>query len=403
MNSMMRGYRADRAFDGERSLPGGALVLVDDGTIIGVEPGSAAAPDGCEVTYLPGTTLLPGLIDSHVHLCGDGGPNALDRIPGLAEDDLDQVITTALRTQLASGVTAVRDLGDHRWAVVDHHRAAGDGPTVVASGPPITSMRGHCWSMGGEVSGAEDIRRAVRERAERGADLVKVMASGGVMTVTTDVLACQFTLPELRLVIEEAHRFGLPVTAHAHALEAVQLCVEAGVDGIEHCSCIIATGIHTPPELVERLAAAGTVVCPTLGRDLDRVGGQLPPQIQAVMDRTGITWEARLAQVADLYRGGVTLISGADAGINPGKPHGVLRHAIADLVACGVPTQTALASATSHAARACGLAGRTGRLRTGLDADLLIVDGDPTADVTALHHVHAVISRGRSIDLQPST
>src|SRR3954453_21280244 len=190
----MEAYRADVAFDGERVLAGGALVLVRDGVIAGVEPAAAAVPDGCLVTYLPGTALLPGLIDTHTHLCGNDRPDALDRLPGLSPDELDQSVEEALAQHLAAGVTAVRDLGDRRWALVGRHRHRHDGSPVVAAGPPITSLSGHCAAMGGEASGVDGLRRAVRERAERGADLVKIMTSGGVMTPGTDIRACQFSL-----------------------------------------------------------------------------------------------------------------------------------------------------------------------------------------------------------------
>src|SRR4030088_1396222 len=187
MRQGKRGYRGDIAFDGEKAIRGGALVLVEDGVIIGVEPGFAPAPDGCEVTYVPGTTVLPGLIDTHSHLCGNSGPDALGRLPGLSPDELDEAVEAALAIQLASGVTAVRDLGDQQWAVADRHRNRPGGPTVLASGPPLTSAGGHCAAMGGAATGAGELRRAVRERADRGADLVKIMTSGGVMTPATDV------------------------------------------------------------------------------------------------------------------------------------------------------------------------------------------------------------------------
>jgi len=393
----VRGYRADTAFDGERIIRGGALVLVEGSRITAVEPGSAPAPSGCEVTHLPGTTLLPGLIDTHVHLCGDDSPRALDQFFELSANDLERIITAGLQAQLAAGVTAVRDLGDYQWAVVDRRLAAGRGPnepTIVASGPPITIDQGHCWSMGGAVFGVEGLRAAVRDRADRGADVVKIMTSGGAMTVGTDVLACQFSLEELRVVVETAHDLGLAVTAHAHALPAVKQCVAAEVDGIEHCSCLTPTGFRTPPELAAALAEAGTLVCPTLGRAL---GSEPPPQVKALLERTGATYESRLEQVVDLYRAGVILVSGADSGISPGKPHGVLPEAVIDLLHCGVPADVALASATSLAARACGLADRTGRLRASLDADLLIVDGDPMQDITALRNVRTVVSRGRDV------
>ena len=391
------GYRADLAFDGEKTIPGGALVLVEDGIITAVEPGSASAPEGWEVTYLPGATLLPGLIDTHSHLCGNSAPDALDRLPGLSPDELDEAIEAALTAQLAVGVTAVRDLGDQQWAVVDRHRHRPGGPAVVASGPPITSAGGHCAAMGGQASGAGELRRAVRERAGRGADLVKIMTSGGVMTPSTDVRACQFTTEEVRAVVDEAHRLGLAVTAHAHALTAVEQCVTAGVDSIEHCSCLGEHGMRTPPQLAAAIAAAGILVCPTLGHDLSPWGGQPPPPMKAMMERTGFTIAGRLTQVGDLYRGGVTLISGADSGINPVKAHGTLPQAVIQLADCGVPATTALASATSLAADACGLTRRTGRLRAGLDADLLLVNGDPTTDITAIRDVRTVVSRGRIV------
>jgi imidazolonepropionase-like amidohydrolase len=392
MGGTVRGYRADLAFDGERRLPGGALVLVDDGVIIAVEPASAAAPDGCEVTHLPGTTLLPGLIDSHVHLCADSGPRALEQVPELSTAELTAVIETAERQHLAAGVTAVRDLGDHHWAVTE--RRGGTGPTVVAAGPPLTSPRGHCGSMGGEVTGVEPLRRAVRERVERGAGVVKIMASGGVMTPDTDLLACQFTLEEMRAAVDEAHRHGLPVTAHAHGLPAVERSLDAGVDGIEHCSCLTHTGPTLPPPVGERLAATGTYVCPTLGR---LPGVDPPPHIQARLTAIGANIEDHVRHAAELRRAGVVLLAGTDAGIGPGKPHGVVPFAVAELVACGMPTTEALAAATTVAARACGLQRRTGRLAAGLDADLLLVDGDPLHDVTALHRPRVVVSRGRRI------
>jgi imidazolonepropionase-like amidohydrolase len=392
----MEAYRADIAFDGERVMAHGALVFVRDSVIAGVEPAAAAVPDGCPVTHLPGTTLLPGLIDTHSHLCGNDQSDALDRLPGLSADDIDRAVEAALAKQLAAGVTAVRDLGDQEWSVVDRWRDRPEDPTIVAAGPPITSLGGHCASMGGEAVGVEGLRRAVRERADRGADLVKIMTSGGVMTPGTDVRACQFSLEELRAVVDEAHRRGLPVTAHAHALAAVEQCVAAGVDGIEHCSCLTEQGMRTPSQLAAAIAQAGIAVCPTLGHDLDALA-TLPPALVALAERGGVTLEQRLAQIGELHTAGVSFISGVDSGINPVKRHGLLPSAIVELAAAGVPPTTALASATSHAARACGLADRTGRLRPGLDADLLLVAGDPITDITAIREIRLVVSRGRRV------
>jgi imidazolonepropionase-like amidohydrolase len=246
--------------------------------------------------------------------------------------------------------------------------------------------------MGGEVTGAEGMRRAVRERVAHGVDVIKIMTSGGAMTVGTDVTLCQFSLEEVRALVDEAHRAGLPVTAHAHAVTAVELSLAAGVDGIEHCSCLTPDGIEMSPRLAAAIAAAGIPVCPTVGKKLDAVP---PPQILAMIARLGMSFEDRLAQVGDMHRAGVALIAGSDAGINPAKPHGVLPESIIDMVTAGFSPGAALAAATSAAAAACGLGGRTGRLAAGLDADLVAVGGDPLTDITAVRDVRLVVSRGR--------
>jgi imidazolonepropionase-like amidohydrolase len=390
----MHGYRAARAFDGERVLSDGVLVLVEDDAIVGVERGTAAAPADCPVTDLPGATLLPGLVDAHVHLCADNSPRALDQLPELGDDDLDAIVVASLAAHLASGVTALRDLGDARWTVVDRHRGHADGPTVVGSGPPITCPDGHCAGMGGAAAGEDGLRRAVRERVDHGVDVIKVMVSGGAMTVGTDVTVCQFSLEELRALVDEAHRAGLPVTGHAHAVPAVEMCLAAGVDGIEHCTCITAHGIAMPAGLADALAAAGIAVCPTLGA---APGSELPPRVRAWLERTGTMPDDRLRHTGELHRAGVSLIGGLDAGVSPGKPHGMTRESVIDLVGSGMPPAAALAAGTAEAARACGLAGRTGRLAAGLDADLLAVTGDPAADITALRDVRLVVSRGRAV------
>jgi imidazolonepropionase-like amidohydrolase len=390
----MHGYRAARAFDGERVLTDGVLVLVEGGSIVGVEPCTAPAPAGCSVTDLPGTTLLPGLVDAHVHLCADNSPRALDQLPELGDDELDAIVTASLAAQLASGVTAVRDLGDAHWTVVDRHRGHAAGPTVVGSGPPITCPDGHCAGMGGAAAGADGLRRAVQERADHGVDVIKVMVSGGAMTPGTDVTACQFTQDELRVLVDEAHRAGLAVTGHAHAVPAVQMCLAVGVDGIEHCTCMTARGIAMPEGLAGALAEAGVAVCPTLGQV---PGSSPPPQVQAWLRRTGASPDDRLRHIGELHRAGVRLIGGLDAGISPGKPHGMSRESVIDLVGSGLPPAAALAAGTGEAARACGLGGRTGRLAVGLDADLLAVDGDALTDITALRDVRLVVSRGRDV------
>jgi len=387
--------RARHAFDGSQFMAGGAQVLVDGGLIVAVEPLHGPYPGGWPVIDLPGGTVLPGLIDTHVHLVGDGEPDALALDAGRSGAEREQVIRRSLQEQLKRGVTTVRDLGDTEWAVLD--REAQDGePSVVGAGPPLTSPGGHCAAMGGEASGAAALRGRVAERHERGAQAVKIMVSGGAMTADSDLLELQFGLDDVGLVVEEAHRRGLAVTAHAHSVPSVEVCVAAGVDGIEHCTCLTARGIRTPPALIDALAARGIQVCPTFGR----LPG-LPPSPQAieVMRRTGMTLQARFEQVGTLFAAGVAILAGSDAGIHPAKPHGVLAHSVAELVQSGLPVAAALAAATSAAADVCGLSSSRGRLRPGMAADLLVVDGDLAEDVAALTRPRLVVLHGRAIPL----
>jgi imidazolonepropionase-like amidohydrolase len=396
----MFGIRAGRAFDGERVVPGGALVLVDGGRIAGVQPGAAPPPEGCQVLEAPGGTVLPGLVDAHVHLCADGTDGTLDRIGEPSQEGMAAVIEDSLRRHLAAGVTAVRDLGDRRFAVLDWRSSARSGsgvyPAVVTAGPPVTSVGGHCANMGGEAAGAGRLRAAVRERARRGADVVKIMTSGGFATAGTQVMLCQFTLEELRVVVEAAHAAGLPVTAHAHGLPAVHMAMAAGADGIEHCSFLTDTGVSQSEQDLALLAEAGTAVCPTPGM----AGRPTPtPNAAALLDKLGMTFEQvtemRKRQVARMHAAGVRVVSGSDGGIAAAKPHGLLPVSVASLVQGGVSTVAALASATALAADACGLGDRKGRLRAGYDADLLVVDGDPVADIGALGRPTAVFAAGR--------
>jgi imidazolonepropionase-like amidohydrolase len=226
------------------------------------------------------------------------------------------VVVEALRRHLAAGVTTVRDLGDRDFNVVqrrDAQRQVDDGlPWIVASGPPITSLGGHCGYLGGEVSGVDEIVAAVRERVERQVDVVKVMASGGMMTAGTDVFVPQFSLEELRLLVERAHAAGLPVTAHAHAATAVDQALAVGVQGIEHASYMVRLadvagagglpGVHATDGQLAALAASGIAVCPTLGGFNTELMATAPPQVRQMQAEAGLTPEVRVEMRMSILR-----------------------------------------------------------------------------------------------------
>ena len=395
---MVFGLRVGRVFDGERFLPGGRTVLVEGGTIRGIEPHGFREPDGCPVTTYDGT-LLPGLVDTHVHLVGDGSMGALDKVAGYSADELDAVLSTSLAEQAAAGVTTVRDLGDIGYCTVARRERLGPAePRIAAAGPPLTVPDGHCHFLGGVVTGETEIRAAVAERVERGVDVVKVMASGGMLTPGTDTFACQFGDEHLRFLVEAAHAAGLPVVAHAHALSAAIQVVAAGVDGLEHASLLSADGIVLPETLLADLVASRIAVCPTMGNDLSGMVGGPPPGLLASYARIGLTLEEafarRLETVAMMVGAGVRLVNGVDAGVSPPKRHGNAWRAVVDLVRAGATVARALSAATSDAADVCGFGGVTGRIAAGYDADLLVVDGDLQADPDALGRPVSVVVRG---------
>ncbi|GAA4587754.1 amidohydrolase family protein [Planotetraspora phitsanulokensis] len=388
----MQAIRAARLFDGDQTvLTGDPTVIVDAGRIVSVRHG-AAVPAEADLVDLGDATLLPGLIDAHVHLAFDAGA---DPVGGLAARDDAEVLEgmrAAARTALAAGVTTIRDLGDRGYLALvlreEFARAPAVGPHVLAAGPPITTPLGHCWYLGGEAEGVEGVRAEVRAHAERGVDVIKIMASGGELTPGTRSHRSQYGLDELRAAVAEAHRLGLPITAHAHAGQAIADAVEAGVDSIEHCTFLTEDGVEPLPEVIEAIARAGVVVSLTLGT---RPGSTPPPRIAA-----------RMAAMIDLFallrKAGVPIVCGTDAGIGPPKPHDVLPHAVGALVSMlGWSPAEALRTVTSLAAGVCRLEHRKGRLAPGMDADILAVAGDPFADPAALLDVRAVFRQGHRV------
>jgi imidazolonepropionase-like amidohydrolase len=382
------GPASDRITDG--------AVLVDGGTITAVGPReevtARAAPDATRLDR-PHGTLLPGLINAHVHLVFEPGHRkAEDILAALREaTDVDLALAMAGRARqlLDGGVTTARDLGDRGGLAVRVRDSIASGaiagPRLLVATAPLTKPGGHCWFLGGEVDGgADELRAAVRAVAAAGADVVKVMASGGQITPGgADMWERQFDADELRIVVAEAALVGLPVAVHAHGTDSIADAVAAGVTTIEHCTWMAGQGVSDfRPEVADAMAEAGVVACPASS-------GNWRPLAERVGRERVTELFGRLRKLADH---GVGIILGNDAGLTPFDDFGSVLRNWSDW---GFTVEEVVDMATGRAADVLGLGDVTGRLRPGLAADLLLVEGDPFTDADALLRVDRVVARGR--------
>lgn len=384
--------RAGRLFDGEQSY-GPGMVLISGGRIVDVDTTGAAPPEHAHLVDLGNdAVVLPGLIDAHVHLAFDASGDVVAGLDAVDDGQLLTRMARAARQVLQAGITTVRDLGDRSFlalALREHFHASGEpGPEIVASGPPITTHRGHCHFLGGEAEGPQQLRAAVRERSEHGCQVVKVMVSGGQLTPGSAPHESQYDLADLRLIVAEARSLGLSTAAHVHYAGSVADAVAAGFDTLEHATFATADGVSANPATMDAIVESGTIVSVTVGQLPG--AGEMPPYIARRVEAVCEVW-------ARLHRSGARMVPGTDAGLAPPKPHDVLPYGITALTELGMTNLEALRAATSVAADACGLTGRKGRLIRGADADLIAVTGNPVDDITTVHNVTAVFRAGRRV------
>lgn len=375
----MWGLRAARLFDGFDFVDD-PVVLVDGTTVVSV---GQLVPDGVDITDLGDRTLLPGLVDCHQHLVFDGRGTLEEQVGGKTDEELTERARSNARRALLGGVTTLRDLGDRGFVTLGL-RDDPDLPTICSAGPPITPPGGHCWYLGGEAEGSDQLRDAVAERIERGCDVVKIMVTGGAMTPSFPLWMSQFSEADVRLVIDAAHEAGLPVAAHCHGVDGIAMAVECGVDTIEHCTFFTdAMESAPPPELLDTLAASDVALSATWGNNREpRYPDHWQRAVPVVQDALGRVHA----------QGGVVVV-GTDAGIHGLKPHDVLPFALPTLLDAGMTIEQALRAITSSAADACRRPER-GRLVAGLPADMVAVDGDPTIEPEALTRIHSVWKDG---------
>ena len=375
-------------------------VLIDGPRIVHAGArGSAPEVPGTEVVDLPGCTLLPGLIDSHVHLGFDRAVDPVTRRSGEGDARLLLRMAENCRKLVSAGVTTARDLGGRDFLEIALRDAieAGlaVGPHLVVATRPITNTGGHCWYMGGEADTEADIRRVARENLRAGADLLKIMATGGSLTpVGAPPWQAQFTAAQIKVAVTEAAMRGKTVAAHAHGAAGIANAVEAGVATIEHCTFMGPGGLGGPVEvdmgLVEQIAGQGIYVCPTVSGVVWK--------IRESMDAGWFeSWLSRLALFRD---SGVRMVAGTDAGFMMRGHENRMDEYLAGLevfAAAGWDQAAVIEAATVLAAQACGVGELTGSLEAGKRADLLAVRGNPLTRLDDLRQVQLVMVSGRAV------
>ena len=374
-------------WDGERRLDADSLRLAD-GCIVAV--GRHLTPEpGDDVVDAAGAFALPGLIDAHVHLELDPAQHAPPDPDAPRDPDAMAARADAM---VRAGITTARDLGGGQGAelVLRDRIAAGavPGPRMLCAGQPVTTPGGHCHFWGGEAATLEEARAVIDRQLARGVDLIKVMATGGMFTRGSHPAAAQFDLDTLTGIVAAATDADRHVAAHCHGVEGIEFAARAGVRTIEHCSWMGADGWagNYDDAIAEIVLARGAWVSPTVNRGWQRYLDAADP---TKLERIRAAFQAMMAL-------GIPFVASTDAGI-PGVRHHELAQALEVFRAILDTTpETVLRTATSAAAQAIGLASITGRLAPGMAADVLLVDGDPLQDLTALTRPVAVWAAGRS-------
>jgi imidazolonepropionase-like amidohydrolase len=395
---------SDRLVDG---TGGPALdragVAVRGDRIVAVGPVQELASrfPGARRIEFPGGTLLPGFVDSHVHITFSAGPVPFDDIQ--SDDDLLVGLRGAVnaRDALQAGVTTLRDLGgrDATTLRLRDAIAAGmiPGPRMLVCGRPITIPNGHCHFLGGVAKGVSGVRALAEELVKEGVDAIKVMATGGNMTVTSDPLAAQFSTEELTAIVGVANAAGRRVTAHARGIEGIRNATLASVHGIEHCRMEAGMGEWKFDEdLAHEIAARGITAAPTLAASYRAF------QRQAAGGKVGIRKGAipfaiRQQNAARLREAGVRVVVGTDAGASLCRFDEAVHVEMESLVGAGWTALEAIAAGTSGSALAIGREREVGSLESGKLADLVVVTGDPTRRITDIRNVEAVFLGGRQV------
>ncbi len=368
---------------------------------------SAKIPAGAKVIDLSRSTVLPGLIDCHTHLTMtpyDSGPR------GLHASYPRQALTGArnARITLEAGFTTVRNVGASGYSDIALRDAinAGDvpGPRMLASGPPLSITGGHGdenflgpqfeWSSDGVADGIEGVQKKVRENIKYGADVIKFMATGGVLSEGDNPALAQYSPEEMKMIVDTAHELGRKVAAHAHGATGIKFAVLAGVDSIEH-------GSYINDEDIALMKERGTYLVPTVYLEdwlIENV--QVLGLTPNMIEKAKMVLPIAQQNLSHAFKSGVKVAFGTDAAV---YPHGLNAHEFGKMVDMGLPPLTAIQAATVNAADLIGWSDRVGTLEAGKFADIVAVDGDPLANVHVLENVSFVMKGGEVVKSAAAT
>jgi imidazolonepropionase-like amidohydrolase len=377
------------------------ILLIEDGKIVASRGAAdAKVPADAVRIELPDATILPGLIDAHTHLTAD--PKFGYETLALSVPREALIGAKNARLTLLAGFTTVRNVGARDFSDVALRDAinAGDvpGPRLLVSGPPLSITGGHCdnnmlpfeyhRTSDGVADGVAAVQHKVRENIKYGADLIKVCATGGVLSLGDNPQHSQFTLEEMKAIVADAHRLGRKVAAHAHGAEGIRWAAEAGVDSVEHGSYIDDAGIAAMKE-------HGTYLVPTLYLGdwmIDNAGlTHLPAPLLA---KAKEVIPAARKNIAHAFAAGVKVALGTDAAV---YPHGLNAHEFETMVKLGLTPLQSIQAGTLNAADLLGWSGKVGTLEPGAWADIVAVDGDPLKDITTVQRVKFVMKGGEVV------
>lgn len=379
-------------------------ITVDGDRITGLADGYTAPAAGDTVVDLKHATVLPGLMDMHVHL--DGQQSATSYTEGFYLNPGDYALRAAFyaKKTLLAGFTTVRNLGDTNYSTVALRKAiaAGwvDGPRVYSAGPAMGTTGSHADPTNGYsaqvmdlfpepqiFNGADGARAAVRDHVKRGANLIKIMTTGGVLSLGDTAQGAQMTPDEIKAVVETAHEYGLKVAVHAHGTEGMKRAVLGGVDSIEH-------GTFMTDEIIALMKEHGTYYVPTLSAgnfvmEKARIPGYLPPSVATKALLVGPQMTATFQRA---YQAGVKIALGTDQGV---APHGENAKEFVYMVEAGMKPMDAIRAGTIEGARLLGVDKDLGTVESGKFADLVAVPGDPLADIKLMTNVTFVMKAGK--------